>query len=514
MPIVQDQTHDALIELNPLHHLTFGEPPEVQGILFHPNGKDVYLHLHGGSIDAWDVCLAFSHWIIGIAIAALLLVLFRIISLRLRRKQLLGRMYCSRCNYDVSEQLSTTTNVDGSASDVRCPECGIRCTGRSVISGRSLCRRVLVPSLTVFLAASLLGGFLLYREHIVAMARDWRSWPSRRLHTLSQQPRWSWLQQYEVQGVLLQKFNLFGAGEGRLIYAGSSSTHWKVTLSSEGDEAFLLDGEDLVRVSTRSGAILGRAELPGPFMYELRVPFVVREDGESVYFFGMQHDLGLDTLFRWDIASGRVDDVFERQGWVDPERNWPVERTLQRLAPGGPAAWLSAPTFMEAYNRKEAILYLLDEDGKEVRSIDLGESIDYGAYPAVTADGTRAFFPTTFGNGIRGVDLTTGESLGVLRLPGWAPSHTWCVILSPGGRYLFVANDSVWVRDTSTGRWVARLNIPSNLYGIRLCVSPDGRWLGATAQRDPNAAETARGLQYAHDLVIWDLSSLPIDSRP
>ncbi|MCC6909051.1 MAG: hypothetical protein IT430_13990 [Phycisphaerales bacterium] len=508
----QSQTRDGITIIDPLHQVSFGEPPEIQGFAFDPGGGSAILHLHGPSIDLWDVLLHFNGHAAGIVGGLGSLLVLIVIWRRYRHPQQVGRRYCRKCNYDVSEQFESH-GPSLSSSPARCPECGSLCDRRGIRLGQTLARRLLVPVGFLLLLAAGSGTFYALRQPLRAAAADWFSWPSAALTERSQKPKWAWLTQFKRQGDVLMRFDLATGTQTQMLYGSDAATYGPLIASSDFSVVYLAGWDGPVSISTRDGRVVDCPDSSLAVSSDLGAPLVVHQEPETgaVYCFGLTGNE--NVLLRWNTSTGRITRVFGHTAY-EYRPGEPVERTLQRLAPGGPAAWLSAPTFMESYNRKQAILYLLDEDGKEVRSIDLGESIDYGAYPAVTADGTRAFFPTTFGNGVRGVDLTTGESLGVLRLPGWAPSHTWCVILSPGGRYLFVANDSVWVRDTSTGRWVARLNIPSNLYGIRLCVSPDGRWLGATAQRDPNAAETAPGLQYAHDLVIWDLSSLPIDSRP
>lgn len=487
-----------MIVIEPAHHLTFGEPPEVQGIMFDPDGVTAYVHLHAQSINVWDMLLSVMPWIMLAVGVIVILITLRVGYRRIKDKDIVGRFYCGKCGYELQTQEPRCV----------CPECGVDPADRTPRAGKRLLRRLALPVVTVVI--TLIVG------SVASVASQWApkdvlSWPSQRLAEMAVEKGWSRLDPFLRKGDWIRRFNLETGQFGRTVLRRSSLTYGRMTVSPDGSSFYRFSyrgaGPRVERINIASGRAVGRLPLPDGSRAHIHASLVIshERDGKDAMVFYMHEPTKKHRLIRWDIETDTHTVVFEEQAWV-PGSGYPVERVLIPVSPETGGVYLSTPTFMESYDRRLHEFRLLDASGTIVRTIErTGYGYDGG--PVVTQDGQWMFNLGTYGAPIIADNPSTGESRGTLSLED--PLQTSSTLtMAPDDRHLLLSYESVYVRDIRAKRWVAKLVGAEGTFAAEPFLSADARWHAVVSQRRPTAAEAARGVQYAHDLVIWDVSQL------
>lgn len=143
----------------------------------------------------------------------------------LRRRQQVGRTYCRRCNYEL-------TNLRGEV----CPECGTVLRPAMRAAGRRRWPRLVSASLIFLVAAGMYGWkFRAVPRHV--WPEDWPAWWSETLDDVAAaNAKYAWLIQHSSVLSRLHEINLDGGGESRILWTGrhSGDETAAIALSSDG----------------------------------------------------------------------------------------------------------------------------------------------------------------------------------------------------------------------------------------------------------------------------------------
>jgi hypothetical protein len=212
-------------------------------------------------------------------------------------------------------------------------------------------------------------------------------------------------------------------------------------------------------------------------------------------------------LIEWDTRAGTTRDIISElafQWTMGTGQPMPEVRSYAVLAGDGPR-FVSTPGFHEAQERGVE-LRAYDPRGVLVWHAEASPSVWQMPQPlASTRDGTRGFLSCSY-HGIWGVNLKTGEPMGLIPPPEITEGGWDVIAPGPDGRYLFwptVSSGHILIRDTAIKAWVAPLS--HRLLGRAVPrVSPDGRWL-AVAGSSPSSAAAST---FVSHLLLYDISGL------
>ena len=519
-----NNNNNDLIQIDPTHHLTFGQPPEIQSIAFHPDGQRAFVHMHGESVNAWSVAVYLWPEIIGFLTLLVIVIAYKFIMHIVHNPRQTDHYYCRSCNYDVTDKVKTLDSpinevVDDDDNDNdnendpnRCPECGLDITKKTPIPGRTKTQRlgpVLIIA-TLFISPYIaLWGNNVPRHNNLS---HWLNWPSEKLLNLSSQPQYSWLQKFVQNGDIVRELNLQTGQWNRTVCARSSNTYFNMTLSPSGDHLYLESPNraGIDRINTKTGRTTLTLQLPNQTRYPLNSPVVLHraDNQEVVWVYGLNMKTQENILWRWDLQSNSYNKLIVETAY-QYQPGFSIEREYRPINDGpDTGTWLSIPTFMEAFNSKTYKLRVFDSKGVQLREIDLGQIINSTSVAEVIPQGRYAYVTNNLGNAIQRVDLSGIEPVALLR--GDVADFGDNISIHPSGRFLFVTsiNDGVTVRDMEQAKWITKLNFPPGLFGPQITISPDGNWLAAILQRNATPPEAARGVKYSHDLVIWNVQDI------
>ena len=509
-----DPASADMIVIEPAHHLTFDQPPEVRGIMFDPDGVTAYVHLFAEYIDAWNVALRFLPWVLAVAGGMIVLAMLRIGYTRIRSGDIAGRFYCRKCGYELGEEDPKSI----------CPECGTDSKYRSAREGQRLRRRLVMPVVMVAVSIAICGTLSVTMVVLHAWYEDLMSWPSARLTEMASNRGWTYFSTYRQGFDEVRRFDLETGAFGGTVCVRPGRTYTRMTISPDGASLYRASTEiGIERIAIESGHVINRFRMPADSSFEMDATAVIghERDGMDALVFFLDKDKKRNTLVRWNLETNGREVVFEEPAWIN-EDGRPIARLLFPVSSETGRGFLSAPSFVESYNRGVHEFRLLDASGDVVQSFErsaqardplrsFGRGVEYAVLtpPVVRHDGQRMYsLAGLFGNAIATDNLITGETLGIFI---GDITHFGVLTLALDDRHLLLADDDVQVYDLKQERWVATLKAPENpIHGHLIApdafLSSDGRWFAAVYQGQPTATEMAQGVRFTHDLVIWDVS--------
>lgn len=319
---------------------------------------------------------------------------------------------------------------------------------------------------------------------------------------------WARLDPFLRDGDWVRRFNLETGQFGSAVCVRPGRSYYRMTISPDGTSFYRgRPGSEIERIDIASGRMVGRLALSQSARMHLRAPAVIghERDGKDALVFFLDHDRKMHALVRWNLETNAHEVVLEERAWSSDD-GYTAERILMPVSLQTGGVYLSMPTFMESYGRRLHEFRLLDASGNVVRTIERTD-YSYSTPPVVSLDGQWMYSLTSYGRSIKADNPSTGEPRGTLGLDHDLGS-LGTLTLAPDDRHLLLSYRDVFVRDVRARRWVAKLRGPEGLYAADPFLSADARWFAVVSQRNSSAAESARGLRSAHDLVIWDVSQL------
>ena len=372
-------------------------------IAFAPEGDTLYVAANVTAADCWAITV--HHWpeILGLLLAIVLVAcLVRVVRV-LRRPRTPGRLYCRRCNYDVSDEPET------------CPECG-RAASRPRKGKRRL--RRLAPACTV----ATIAGLLYATPWVLGVTR---AWPA-----LVDRAHW-----YSVDAAAfiekrqLTRYTPMVTPATGLFAVDAKSRQWRsicavpghygvgfdfeLQISPDGRwTALMTRSHELVAVDLRSGRVLGR--LPRPTGADARrrssqwagiAGFAL--DSSTIYAAWSDATKEITQLHAWNPRTGEAAIVAEAPSAVflgpfNP-RNWRVVRSEGELA------FASFPSSMLRGSLRHMDIYGIDRqmiDTVELDRLNLGGVVS-------SPDGTLVMI---HGNPGQVSEYVLGPGLGRMRI--------------------------------------------------------------------------------------------------
>ncbi len=520
-PDIPRATASDVSLIHPTHHFTFATPETPQSIAFHPDDQTAWIHSETLTVDLWPLTVEYARYPAGILAAICVgVLLWRLVRL-VRRPQSKGRVYCRNCNYDITEQLvegRLASSADRAAGAcARCSECGSLCTDARIARGRTLVRRLVGPVSVTAAALLVFAFFLAIQGHWRQRALEWFCWPSVHARELAARHNWIWLRQFEAYGDQVIDFSLRSGQPRRVLHRDCSPTPQLLSVSQNGSALFMVGQHGIIRIDTKSGRVTRRdSDFPGVYC-PVDAPIIVHEDAKTGYVFyaGFDPQQSDNVVIKWNPESGHIVDLFAQAVLPRSAGRTTAEQRVFPLGASASGAWLSVEFGGVGSNVRDRAARVLDSNGVQTAWFSLEVTAFHEPDDGVVSGGERGdtiYYLSDYGRRIRGFDLTRLSTLGTLDLPAAAGTcHSLGV--SPDGRWLFAACDDIWVRDTLTQRWVARLAAAGTVGMDHLTVSPSGRWLSARGG-GASAAATPAGAAATSNLYVWDLSSLNRDPVP
>ncbi|MDQ7012888.1 MAG: hypothetical protein Q9O74_03205 [Planctomycetota bacterium] len=487
--------------IQPLHYIPFDMPEEARDVLFLGETGRAIIHSHVEAIDLWEVAVFVWPEVLGTLVGLWLLVALWIVWRRAHRPRRRGVLFCRRCNYELGaaddrEQLIAAKAV--------CTECGRDITPRLLVPGRAQRWRVLRPLAVGLLPAVALGVLFAF----VGLNRTgppvrWLNFPSVRASELTAERGWTWFDGFRRGVDRFEEWDLEAGKPVRVIRTGPGRTYTRACLTADGSG--LIAGErrssSLVCIDTATGRVLSQLTVPVTSMVAFGEHAIVPHpsDAEKVFVLVLDRDAEEHVLHSWNTVSGESSELYRTPAW-SYQPGIPVERSLALTTIDNEPMLVMLPTFMESFSRDVFEVSVLSLTGQEARTFDIKPKPDpMGA--AVVPGEPRLY--ATRGNGLVGIDLETGKTLGILR-KGSERIGTREVASTANGRLLLVpsSNGTILVRDTRATAWLPSLLEDTPGYAPQLSVSPEGRWVAAVLQRNTG---TPAQKSFAHDVLIWKL---------
>ncbi|MCA9310948.1 MAG: hypothetical protein KDA21_07070, partial [Phycisphaerales bacterium] len=369
----------------------FAHSPEVVQVAFGPDDT-LYVAANTELVNLWAVIV--SHWpeLLGVVLGVVLLVaLVRFVSV-MRRPQVVGRVYCRGCNYDVSDTPET------------CPECGRALAKVPARRGRTRRRRLVRP-------AALAGvAMVLYAlPWFLGVGRDW-PWLAGRAHWYSSDAV-TWIRDHNAA-----RYAPFIAGGTELLGVDMAKGTWRriafvddtfavglefeLMISPDGRWTVMNDRghTELVAIELKRGRVIGRLEAPGlPSITTVQrsgwsgmAGFA--PDSRTVYAARSDQRQQTTALHAWNPFADEMKQIVEVSSDVfkHPQITMVESRGWRVIPTDHGPAFLSCPS-MYAFisdrieKRQFSTAVLFDEQGEEIERFPL--EFQRRPWPEVRADG-------------------------------------------------------------------------------------------------------------------------------
>jgi hypothetical protein len=243
------------------------------------------------------------------------------------------------------------------------------------------------------------------------------------------------------------------------------------------------DTYSVVCVDTRRGGVVGAL----PLTYEdspgaSRPPVLAWSDGSRAVFVPVgARGRGSSGIDRWTIGEPSARPVLRVDAFVEEGAAGPFYRSPRfvRLPRNG-ERFLAWPHERESRER-QAWWRVLGESAEAY----LSPVAEIGPVSTVVpaADGRVAFAVEADGRAVVAVDLSTGATTSRLPVPaGKAVTGGSLAIGGPAGRLLVApADNTIVVFDAASAGAAHSIDLAPRLQPISVALSPDGRWLAASA---------------------------------
>lgn len=438
---------------------------------FSPDGGTLYCLVMRQSVDLSALALQHRSAIAG-SLFALVLVAYLALAFRLRRRpQLPAVPHCRRCNYDLSTPAP------------HCPECGVDLARRKPVRGRTLRRRLALPTVALAAVGLMLGSLVIIPR--ASLARFTPELWSTLVDEYADREQIPWLEAHKVSvgriiavdsatGRLQRTIRTFRevspAGirvspDGSHIVAGDKDhrMHWIRIASGHSD------------AMTQSGLL--KADQPGSS--------VIAFDGPAsdpvVYFASVHESSATSEVTRWHPRSGSSRSVileptipFTRTDGTRGAR----PRSYAAVRAPSDLKIVSAPDSIFGRHRREDLaLYSPAPRGMAMERSSLPhQPIQLGSRGPVGHRLLMLSTPTLFS----ALDLSQDPPVeNIIKLDRGHLAHS--AVLSQDDQTLFIVSIEgelfVQARDLVADRCIARLSLPAPSRPLYLLPSPCGRWL-------------------------------------
>jgi hypothetical protein len=502
----------AVEELPPLHQLDFGGNAVIGSTVFAPDGRELYVQLLPEVISIWQVLVFLWPELLGALTVLVALVALLLAGRVVRRPQCRGSLHCRRCNYDLT---GLATRRGPAQSSGPCPECGVDLARQTPRVGRRMRRRlapVFTPLLVILLVCCAMWAVGVPRQ---GRASAWIVWPSEWAAKQAKQGQIAWLARFVATRERIIAVNPTSGLIIRTVASRTVPTYFPLSVSPDGNWLLLSGGPDtLERVSVRTGAVGGSVPLAGSDSYRRfggRDIVGYTPDGGTAYVVHSDAERIRTRVVEWNLATDAVTAIFETDAYPDRRgRSDPHARRVV-FVPGNDPLFAIAPSFQESlYTQSYPIWLFSPRAGQVVRELRVAESVSSYSSPVISPDGRRLFL-SAVADGILGIDLESGESLGHVKPAKSSASGVEELLINRAGDLLFLplGQGSIAVRSLPERRWATSLSttgLEPPLLGRApgLAISSDGRWLSVVGLK----AGTPQGGPSAFELLIYDLSRL------
>lgn len=518
----RDPLDPSTPQFEPLHQIAFPGTEYIHGFAFSPDGEFIYCLVDGKAVNLWSAATSVWPEILG-SLTALVVIVWLLIVLRVRaRRQVSGKPYCRRCNYNIESHVISATPDDAArrvgwraiAEDTVCPECGVNLTKRPARRGRSTIRRIWMP--TAVVAAMVI---LFTAMHVAQVPRNGRfsdkyiycfDW----LDRLVDNQQFSGLLKHKVRVSKVMRVETRSGTIDRTLYVRMGFATAVAPISPDGRH--LAYGDTNSRVAwadTHTGRVQTRMvhdRSKGQYGEVNVVGYSGDADQPWVYYGLAKQDAGVSQLRRWQPSTDEDELVVEEPAYLQsngPGHEYYMAKTYRLLHRPEGTATMSAPGFMLGYHSKDDAVTVRapkDSGGQVLLSLQIDREFPYVQEPAVTPDGERLILNSMVG--CITYSLRTGELLDDLESRAWSgPSNP--SVSEDGSRLFIVTHEQrIVIRDTRSKTGLAALNFPDPFIGKEARGSKDNRWVAAALCK--SAGSTYTSWPYVHELFIYDVSKL------
>ncbi len=376
-----------------VHPVNIPHSTDLLEVTFAPQGDTLYVAANSEVVNLWSICV--FHWpeILGGLLALILLVCtWRLVRI-VRRPRIEGRVYCGRCNYDVTDAPPT------------CPECGRDLEAKPARPGKTRLRRS-IPTIVIVLVTCLLYAMpwaMNVGRQWPAVA-GWFQWDSAEAVTWIQDRPITRLQPFVRRGTELLAVNPATAEWRRVAFVDlpfAVGNEFDLKISPDGRWATLRnDYQSLTAIDLQSGGVIGvrgsitqRVTRGRPSVWTSVAGY--NADSSSVFAVWHNESERRVSLVEWNPVTQAVRIVEERESnvydggrieMVEAER-WTRSVTGE---PGQSARFLSMyGTVNRSLERKLMEVAVVDDQGGAVEAF--GVTPNSQAEPYLCADGSVIF---------------------------------------------------------------------------------------------------------------------------
>lgn len=469
------------------------------GPFFSGDSSTVYVSLRGDTVNIGALLdLTFHWWFTILASLVLLVCIARTIRI-LRRPQTPSAPHCRKCNYN----LAGAAHANGT-----CPECGTSASSHPPTIGRRFWPRARAWCLSGLVIALLITSAWLW---VPQKKRGVLSRLNLRSQTLLPLVE-------RIPALQTSRYNDFHntalaidvrTGAVKPVY--THTTDW-------GQPSRSPDGLHYYRVNSVHGVRIEKARIDsGEVVASIKVPRAQTFGANSTPAIGHLTDSSEvliacsdraspenSLLLAWNPATGSSRTIIRTPSYRRKDMAIGVTRGFALIPGNQQARYMTFPDFMQAYDEKKYELTFFDASGNQLTTIDLGTVVNVHAAPAISPDGLYIYLPGDISNAdttfrYRITDLLNG-TLRPSELFGDRVYSTGGTALSPDGSLLFRnVFFGLHIRDITSRRWRAALAMPSDYYGLRAIVSPDGKYVAGLAQSGNNMTTNQKSL------FIWQV---------
>jgi hypothetical protein len=489
---------DIVPLIEPLHTLGPLElgVDAIHAIATNPAGPSVFVL---ATRDVLDLVLVWrTYWPWALSLTAMLLILAAALFIRRvhARPQVRAKLYCRRCNYDLSSHR---------APDAPCPECGSPVSGKGSVSGRSHARRALpalVPIAAVAIAAAVLT-VVVVRRTPATCPRSASGWLDRQIRAL---------------GVTLPADVVRSCPTIEEIDCATGRVFSTSIMDCEVEYARAMaitpDGRTAVFLHRRAGSLVRVATGSGRIMNVLPVPNEVRDaieryttldgvpgfagfsdDGAEAFLYGVDDSKSSDTrVLRWRFADNSLSEVV-RLPTTDHAIGTPMPHLVRTIPRTDHLLALSS------YEPTCTIV----QDG-QMRTFAL--PADLGAMsqrePLLIPGSDLVLFQRQ-SETLTGVAVSSGDGVGAIAIPDRVFLTEFAVADHEGRRIAAGGRLKIAIRDIQTKTWIASLNVLPLKGRVRgISFAGGGDYLVGTTRFDlrftrPFPLNSA-------DLIIWKIN--------
>jgi len=200
---------------------------------------------------------------------------------------------------------------------------------------------------------------------------------------------------------------------------------YALVLSPDGREIFVAAATALGIVNASTGRVVGSVAYPAGWIQKI----AVAPDGRRVYI----SDLTNGKVHAIDVPQRRLASSFDVQ-------------LAEGLAVSGDGSRLYVTTFGFQGNASYVVAVLDAQSGEVLAGAEYEHPAPYGRVisdintPTLSLDGRTLFLPSVDADGVLIVDANTLAARGMILLNALAEFQPWRSVLSPDGRFLYVAS--------------------------------------------------------------------------